>query len=442
MFVRMFVTVLLSAGLLVPTGTAAQATPDHYTPRQGVTFNNPVGSAGVKRAIYRKVMRSINSSPRGSEIYFFTWNFLTSGGTDALLRAQRRGVQVKLLMDDRNVTEIDNPPFYRLKRGLREGNKNRRKDRHSWARLCHGSCRGATGSAHSKFFMFSHAGKAKNVVIQGSANFTLASTNNQWNDVYTHVNNDAVWRFAYRTFREAARDEPAKPVFVRLDRPSFSLFMYPIAGKNSVDPVARLLGKVKCRGATNTASGRTVIRIAPDVIRHDRGMWLARKVRGLWNDGCDIKIGYTVVGVKIGRMLRSGAGRGPVPMKHLVQDFDGDGEFDNYFHLKAMSIRGNVNGDRSNTVVLNGSANWSGLAKVSDENVGVYWRPGVVERYQKHLEYWYTHFPSDGNPRLARRGVEADDQRLVFGGGRNAVYEDGESVSDGTFNPFAKLELD
>ena len=46
----------------------------------------------------------------------------------------------------------------------------------------------------------------------------------------------------------------------------------------------------------------------------------------------------------------SSSGRGPVPMKHLVQDFNGDGEFDNYFHLKAMSIVGNVGGDRSGYV--------------------------------------------------------------------------------------------
>ena len=80
-------------------------------------------------------------------------------------------------------------------------------------------------------------------------------------------------------------------------------------------------------------------------------------------------------------------------MKHLVQDFDGDGEFDNYFHLKAMSIVGNVGGDRSGYVVLNGSANWSGLARVSDENLGIYWNKALTLRYQKHLDYWYTHFP-------------------------------------------------
>ena len=80
-------------------------------------------------------------------------------------------------------------------------------------------------------------------------------------------------------------------------------------------------------------------------------------------------------------------------MKHLVQDFDEDGEFDNYFHLKSMSIVGNVGGDRSGYVVLNGSANWSGLARVSDENLGIYWNKQRTLQYEEHIDYWYTNFP-------------------------------------------------
>lgn len=424
----------LATVCLVATGTSvappSTATPDNYTPRQGVTFNNPVGDRSARRAIYRKVIRSINSSPRGSDIYFFTWNFLTSQGTDALLRAQRRGVRVRLVMDDRNLTEIDNPPFRRLRAGLRRGSEDRRSVRRSWARVCDHSCRGKTGSAHSKFFLFSEVGKAKRVMIQGSANFTLASTNNQWNDVFTHVGSKRVWDFGRRVFREAARDKPADTPYASESIGNFRLIMFPNTGKNVPDPVQGLLNQVRCFGAANTASGRTVIRIAPDAVRQDRGMRLARKVRNLWERGCDVRIGYTVMGVKIGRMLRAGSGRGPVPMKHLVQDFDGDGEFDNYFHLKAMSIVGNVGGDRRGHVVLNGSSNWSGLAKVSDENLGIYWRKGLTRRYQKHLNYWYENFPSDA------------EARLVFGSDKHAVYEDGEPVSTDGVNPFARMETD
>ena len=117
---------------------------------------------------------------------------------------------------------------------------------------------------------------------------------------------------------------------------------FPATGKGVDDPVGNLLDRIRCRRATNTPNGRTVLRLAPDVIRQDRGMVLGRKLRALWQDGCDVKIGYTVLGVDVGRMLRNGSGRGPVPLRHLVQDANGDGQFDNYFHLKAMSVVGHV----------------------------------------------------------------------------------------------------
>jgi hypothetical protein len=180
-------------------------------------------------------------------------------------------------------------------------------------------------------------------------------------------------------------------------------------------------------------------------------------VRQLWDAGCSYRIGYTVMGVEVGRMLRADTGRGPVPMKHLVQDTDGDGEFDNYFHLKAMSIVGNVGGNRGNYVTLNGSANWSGLAKSSDENLGIYWNKDLTLRYQDHLDYWYENFPESVPPddedptdptaspdpgTTARLGATSSDDQLVFGSGKNAVYEDGTPYSTTGVNPYAQLDAD
>ena len=430
--------------LVVPTATPASATPDHYNPRQGVTFNSPLGDLATRRAIFRKIIRSVNSAPKGSDIKFFTWNFLASDATTALLRAQSRGVRVRLLMDNKNNVAIPNQPYRRLVAGLHKGNRGLKKDHRSWARTCMGSCRGTTGSAHAKFFMFSQAGKVKRVVMQGSANLTLASTNNQWNDIYTHTKGKRVWGFYNQVFREAAQDKKAKHPFASQNFGSFRLMMFPMAAKH--DPVMNLLNQVKCRNATNTASHRTRIRIAPDVIRKSRGMTLAKKVRALWDQGCDIRIGYTVVGLDVGRMLRSQGGRGPVPMKHLVQDFDGDGEFDNYFHLKSMSVVGNVGGDRSGYVVLNGSSNWSGLARVSDENLGIYWNKRITLKYQDHINYWYTNFPSstrsstsNGTGVTARQAAAGSG--LVFGTGKHAVYEDGTPSLTGV-DPYANLALD
>jgi hypothetical protein len=219
--------------------------------------------------------------------------------------------------------------------------------------------------------------------------------------------------------------------------------------RESNDPVMKLLDKVRCHGAANTPNHVTRIRIAPDVIRNSRGMALATKVRSLWNAGCNIRIGYTVVGIDVGRMLRSPAGRGPVPMRHLVQDTNGDGLFDNYFHLKAMTIVGNVGGHHSQYVVLNGSANWSRLSSISDENIGVFWNKGLTLTYEQHLDYWLTHFPpSKPVSSTVTRSVGGltfqhdGPNRLIFGSGKNAIYANGKPYSTTGVNPYAKLNMD
>lgn len=419
-----------------------------FRPRPGPVFNNPVAGTDKRRTIFRKIMRSIDATPQGQEIKIFTWNFLTSEGTDALLRAQRRGVRVRLLMDKRNNTEVPNGPYRRLRAGLMRVNEERPNGRRSWARVCQGSCRGNNGSAHSKFFMFSKVGPTPRVVMQGSANFTLASTNNQWNDIYTHTRSERVWQFFSKTFREAVADEPARPAYLSQSFENFRLVMFPSIGSAAKDPVMQMLNRVRCRGAKNTGTGRTRIRIAPDVIRQDRGMRLGRKVRQLWDNGCDVRIGYTVMGIDVGRMLRAGGGRGPVPLRHLVQDTNNDGEFDNYFHLKAMSIVGHMAGNRRAYAVLNGSANWSGLGGISDENLGIYQNRGDARAYQNHIDYWYNRFGSS-SARTAtsmRAGVGVlpapTSEQLVFGTGANAIYEDGTPYSTEGVDPYASLDLD
>jgi len=446
MFVRTLALMLATFALLVPMGTApVSAAPDNFTPKAGPTFNSPIGGKKKQRAIFRKILRSVNSTPRGEEIDVFSWNFLTRDGADALLRAARRGVRVRLLMDDGNLVLPNgdrNSPYLRLKAGLIKQNRGRPQHRRSWARTCEGTCRGGGGAAHSKFFLFSRAGKARRVYMHGSSNLTVASTTNQWNDLYTHRGNRGVWKFANRVFKEAARDKRARDVYATRQFKKFRLMMFPNTGKNSPDPVMQMLNKVRCKGAKNTVSGRTLIRMAPDVLRNKRGMKIAKRVRYLWNHGCNIRLGYTVVGIDIGKYLRRDRGRGPVPMKHLAQDYDHDGDFDNYFHLKSMTIRGHYGKDRTGLAMLNGSANWSGLGMISDENLGIYRAKGRVKRYEKHLKYWYNNFPYG---RTAYRSGEPGDERagqLVFGSGANAVYEDGTPVSTDGSNPFATMPTD
>ena len=421
----------------VLAGLAAPSFAGKFTPRPGPTFNSAVGNNANQQKIINKINRTIRSTPRGENIEIMSWNMMSPPAVDAMLRAQRRGVRVRLLMAKGNVSRIDNPSFQRLRRELRQHNRGRARARHSWARVCVQSCRGRGGAAHAKYYLFSKSGRAEDVVIQGSANLTTAAANNQWNDIITQRDSKGVYRFMRQTFYQMAKDKPTRPTYVTESGNGIKLAFFPSAGKNATDPVMQLLNRVHCRRATNTG-GRTRIRVAPDSLRQDRGNRLARKLRSLWIDGCDVKIGYTVIGIDTGRMLRAPSRRGPVPLAHMVQDANNDGQFDNYFHMKAMTIVGNVGKNRGAWVTMNGSANWSNAATISDENFGFYYRKGITQTYEDHLNYWYNFFSSRGRAayrgetaRAARADGRLTDDGLLFGIG----------PIDGV-DPYANLELD
>ena len=134
-------------------------------------------------------------------------------------------------------------------------------------------------------------------------------------------------------------------------------------------------------------------------MRNERGMAIAARLKELWAQGCDVRIAYTVMGVDIHRFLGQPTARGVVPKKHLVQDFDGDGEFDNYFHLKALTINGVYAGNPASYVVLNGSSNWSGYAAVSDENFGILTRRVADDEVPEVHRLLVRELPQEQAPR-------------------------------------------
>lgn len=377
-----------------------------FTPRRGVIFNNPIGRPDVKYRIFNKIVNSIRSTPTTGYIRIMSWNVFSNAAVNALLAAQRRGVKIRVLIDRSNLTEIPNPSFGRLVRGFAANNQGRRPQGRSYAKACRGSCRGKGGQAHAKFFLFSETGKAERVVMQGSANLTAASAINQWNDLYTFIGNKNMYRFTRDVFEQMWLDKPVANPYVSETTANGTLFFSPFGGANYVgDPVQQLLNNVRCTGAQDAGNrkGRTIIRVAPDVMRQDRGMRGAVRLRQLWDAGCDVKIAYTILSPAISRLLRDGRGRGPVPLRHLVQDFDGDGEFDNYFHLKAISINGVVGPNKNAYVTVNGSSNLSGVASVSDENIGIIKKQRVTLLYQRYIDFWFNNAPSSAFS-VARRG--------------------------------------
>lgn len=379
-----------------------------YTPTQGVRTNDP---RTAPRVILGHILKSIRSVRHGESIRIISWNVNSGAFVDSLLDANRRGVSVRLIMSKGKADE--QPPsgsYWRLKRGLRNVSKTHPQTRgqRSWARACDRSCRGRRGIAHSKSFVFSRVGNASRVVMSTSANATEVSADSQWNDMYTLVGNRKVYAGFLRIFEESARDRPVTPGYRTVTGGSAMAYFYPWQGRAARgDRVLRELRRINCKGARGGTgvNGRTRIRIAQDAIIGERGMRIGERLRRLHEEGCDIRIVYALMGKQV-RQIVTHTNRGSVPIRQIVQDFNRDGVYDRYLHAKVMTVSGRYRSDRSARVAWQGSENWSGLAKISDEQGLRIRRPGAEIVYTRWVNRLFN------NPPPSSRAVVANARRM------------------------------
>jgi len=395
----------------------APLSPKHYTPPPGPTFNNPYGTTEQKRANIRKLLLTIDSVPRGGEIRIASWNVRSNNITQALLRAHRRHVSVQVVMDYSNANPSNpNVDVQHLRDGLRVGDERRKPDRRSWLRECRGACRGPHGIAHTKFYLFSQAGKAHDVVIYGSENATELAATIQWNDMFTVVDRPEMYADFAQVFKEMSHDhKPDGGAYRSFTYPEVTTVFYPNFGKGvpDEDPDLSRLNMIRCSGTTGGVGvdGHTKIRIAQTSMHGERGIRLAQRLATMERRGCDIHIVYAMFGNEVVHILRS-AGIG---LTHLAWDSNEDGLYDRYVHMKTMAVAG-VIGDKTDAyLTVNGSANWTSVALVSDEVVGVIDRPGPTRKYLAWIDYLFTHRPAawgedspiDGDGGVERRARQA-----------------------------------
>jgi len=384
--------VLMIAGLATVTalpapGVAATAPrAGGFTPAEGVLFSNPVGRA--PRQILTHVIQTIRSTPPGEKIRIAVWNFDDRPTADALVKAFQRGVTVQLVV----AGSVDSASFRSVAAVL-----NERPHDVSFALKCRGACRSSRKVMHSKIFLFSRAGRARNISMFGSSNLTTPAGNRQWNDLVT-VSNQALYDFFTQTFIEYALDTPVDRPYVREDVGRYRVYLYP-SGPDE-NPVFDELGHVECTGALGMPGARTRIRIAVAGWFDAYGERIARRVRSLWEQGCDVKIITTLAGRGVNRTLKSARGRGPVPIRQLEEDRNGDGTAERYLHMKAIAITGVFDGDPRAKVVITGSPNWSTTASTSDEVlVRMTKTGGLAATYQRWIDQLY------GSPSSHLRGA-------------------------------------
>jgi hypothetical protein len=365
-----------------------------YTPRTGVIHTDP--RQADKRKLLEHIIKSIGSTRRRGHIRIISWNIASRGFVDKVIAAHKRGVSVRLLMAKGKAE--GNADYLRLRKALRAKRPrgNRLPDRYrSWIRVCEQSCRGKRGIAHSKLFLFSKVGRARRVVMSTSANATEVAVNYQWNDLYTVTGSKSIYKGFVDAFLESSKDKPVKRGYREYHGKEVMGYIYPWKGANARgDRVMTELRRITCVGARGGTgvNGRTRIRIAQDAIIDQRGIEIGKILRTKWENGCNIRIVFALMGSQVRGILRH-TSRGPVPMQQIVSDFDDDGIYDRYLHSKSMTVSGWYRKDRSARVAWQGSENWSGLAKLSDEQGFRIHRGGAEGVYARWVDYLFFNPP-------------------------------------------------
>jgi phosphatidylserine/phosphatidylglycerophosphate/cardiolipin synthase-like enzyme len=335
-----------------------------WVPAQGGWFNTP--RHGAKQwVLHQHIVAAINHAKPGSYIRIALFSFDRKYVASKLIQAKKRGVHVQVLLNDHQVT----PAQKMLHRAL--GKKRTRK---SFAYECHHGCRSSGENLHTKFYLFSHSGGARNVVMTGSVNLTANSALNQYNDLYVVNNATKLTDKFHILWNQMKKDKPAHPGwFVRKVPPTFRLEAtpYPHPGPRH-DPIISILNRVHCKGATHGTGNKihhTVIRVIMHAWNDPRGRYIAQKARQLYGAGCDVKLMYGFAGRSVRDTFASRTRRGFIPVHTTGKDTNDDGLLDLYTHQKELLISGHYGKSTHTRLVVTGSSNYNREGIRGDEEI-------------------------------------------------------------------------
>ncbi len=357
----------------------------NYAIPQGSFFSFPNKGKKARQAIRARVLYTIQSvwggpldgygapRPGNGLIRIATWSFDDWAVARALVAAKKRGVSVQLVGAKKANRGHASWRWLRKKLGSNLYRPHYPATNTTWsfARQCRGACRGLFGTAHSKYFLFDNVGArhVRHVTVQTSMNLTTFASSGQWNQAQVTYS-PAVWNDFYVIFRQSRLNRPVAQPY-RVKRYGYLVdYFFPRYGVTpATDPVSSILNGVSsCYGATAGGTGRTRINIIQYAIYGARGEWIARRLRYLWEHGCSVAIIYSVASRPVLAILRSGSGRGAIPMRQSVIT-DGYGTIVKYNHSKWMTIVGRWGTKPDAYVTFSGSANWANLALGDDEQM-------------------------------------------------------------------------
>ncbi|MFT4010985.1 MAG: phospholipase D-like domain-containing protein [Nocardioidaceae bacterium] len=423
--------IALSASLLAGAteGASAKSKKAKYSPPAGATFNRPnyFGNSASHFAIVRTVENAIRHVRKPTKanpyptITIAAFLFDRVQSANALIAACKRGVGVRLILD----RAVENRTQRRLFKALNADNVKKRKngkwskpksgpcgtklkkkkkkkksganrvnargvpaiipptsiknvpkgespkwggDR-SYAMKCSGSCRGvSTGNMHSKFYLFSKSGSAKNVVMVSSSNLNAGGAKAGWNDLYVIKNRPKLYKQFMTIHRAMTKQLRATTQRIEFrDGPYVARFFPMRYQSKQKDPTMVDLNKIKC----SSGFGKTQIYISMFYWAGKRGAKLANKIVRLARQGCQVRI---VIGAPTDKIMRILKGKANISVYDTrwqcsnKLDEDGHNPPEVRTHGKYVAVKGNYDGNKKAYVVMTGSANFvGGTLTVGDE---------------------------------------------------------------------------
>ncbi|WGX98840.1 phosphatidylserine/phosphatidylglycerophosphate/cardiolipin synthase family protein [Nocardioides sp. L-11A] len=388
---KAFAVALLALVTLLVAPRPAATADDTWQPATGAVFNNPMGGVKARTKVVRQVHQAIRHTPPGATIRIATYNIDRADTARLLLEAHRRGVHVRIVVNDNIIG--------RTIRGLQARlGRDRRAD--SFLHICTSACRNSSraGNLHMKVYSFSQTGAARSVVISSSSNLGYGAAAGQWNDALTISGDDALFAAWTQVFQQLKRDRTAKPRHLEYSSETVGADFQRVRVSRAAtgDPQLRRLRRVDCAapGGFGDGRGHSVVRVNMYAWYAGRGEALARELAAMRAEGCDIAVVGSVVSAPVVRILQ----RAGIPVR--IADWDWGRKLSTagddivfgarcYSHLKYVTVDGTFRGTATR-VVWTGSENWSPPGLSSDEVTFEVHDPTVVTAYVARWQKMFT----------------------------------------------------
>ena len=380
-----------TASSLSPTHSPTTAGTPPATTSTRIQFSDPWSTrASAKLRLHLTQVAAIKAAPAGATIHLVMYTFATAWAGRALLAAHRRGVNVRVIIDDHE--------NYRWTQRLQAAlgtNQHRR----SYVVRCHLACasdvtyprRRSAGTirsyVHAKWLIIDRSGTDRDVVMIPSENLTPAAVE-QSNDMMVLRGDHAVYSFLRARFDIMRKDAGSAYGTIRSGSVSMTMFPMPLPKGYTIepdqpvpaamDPYLDYLRDIQCGGDHSTT-----IRIAMYMWTYPR-LEVAKRFAELARAGCRV--------IAIGQPLskESDEGWDPEITRTLLDagielhQTSGGGV---YLHSKIVTLDGwNTAGARLH-LAITGSSNFLLQALVaSDDLIVTDSDAAVVGTYSAHVD--------------------------------------------------------